>query len=317
MTRMNNDAALSVHAKQVFYSGMMLGFFYVGLITLHQAFIAAFVISIVLQTTHTERRTLPRSKVVKRDNVVVKEGALPKNSAAQPMTAKSRPVPKCPQPFRLTNEQSVMLAEIKPRERKKVTRINAEFYRPEISLQRFAPSSDTAVVGVGCAGINTVDFLVQSGVRSADTIVIDTDLQTLHRSKADCALFIGDQKDQVESLVQQSLDQIQSAYQQADTLIVLTGMGGKTGTVVAPLLAKTAKERGKVVHLFAIEPFAIEGQAKTDLSTGVLDSLRGNLDSVESLSNEDLLSSFSGDQKLVDAFAEVNEVLAELMKRAA
>jgi len=201
-------------------------------------------------------------------------------------------------------------------ERKKITRINPDYYRPEVALSRFTPANQTAIVGVGCAGINAVNHLVDSGLNNADTVSIDTDLQKLHHAKSDCSIFIGDQKDRVPDLLSGSMRELSQSYRRAETVVLLVGMGGKTGTVVAPALAKAAKRSGKTVHLFAVEPFAVEGRAKSTVASSTLKQLESEIDSVVSLSNEELNGLVTDDGSMVDAFNMANEVMRKLVDEA-
>ena len=201
-------------------------------------------------------------------------------------------------------------------ERQKITRINPDYYRPEVALSRFMPVNQTAIIGVGCAGINAVNHLVINGLSNADTVSVDTDLQKLHHAKSDCSIFIGDQKDRVAELLSESMRGVSQSYQHAETVVLLVGMGGKTGTVVAPALAKAAKRAGKTVHLFAVEPFAIEGKAKSAVASTTLKQLEPELDSVVSLSNEELNGLVTDDGSLVDAFNAAHEVMRRLVGEA-
>ncbi len=206
--------------------------------------------------------------------------------------------------------------QVERRELQKITKINPEYYRPEVALSRFTPVNQTAIIGVGCAGINAVNHMVDSGVDNADMFSVDTDLQKLHHSKSDCNIFIGDEKGRVAELIDEAMKGLEQTYQQADTVILLVGMGGKTGTVAAPMLARAAKAAGKIVHLFAIEPFSVEGGSKKEVAASVLKGLESEVDSVVSLSNDELDELFTSDGNMVAAFNTANEVWRRLVADA-
>jgi len=198
--------------------------------------------------------------------------------------------------------------------RKKVTRINPQYYSPGVALNRFAPSSDTVVIGVGCAGINTLNHLLSSDLmHDMDSVAIDTDLQKIHSSTADCSIFIGDQKDRVAELVDNSMGQLVLAFRHAENVVVFAGLGGKTGTIAAPMISKEAKRAGAAVHFAAIEPFLAEGRPKLSSSLDTLNQLKGKLDSVISLSNEDLNRVFSPDEKFAHSLSAGHEALSRVV----
>ena len=198
--------------------------------------------------------------------------------------------------------------------RKKVARINPQFYSPEVALKRFTPSNDTVAIGVGCAGINTLNHIIGSGLmHDMDSVAIDTDLQKIHSSTADCSIFIGDQKDRIAELVCNAMGQLVLAFRHAENVVVFAGLGGKTGTIAAPMISMEAKRAGAVVHFVAIEPFLVEGRPKLNFSLDTLNQLKGKLDSVVSLSNEDLSKAFSPDDEFANSLSVGHEVLSRVV----
>jgi cell division protein FtsZ len=172
------------------------------------------------------------------------------------------------------------------------------------------------IIGVGSAGINILNHLSQSKILGADLIAIDTDLQKLHHSKADCSLYLGEEKHRVHELVNNTIGLLTSAYRQASVIYLLAGFGGKTATAAVPILAREAKKRGVTVHLLAVEPMLFEGQAKSGDALTIIDELKGELDSVVRLSNEDMSNLFSDDKPLVKGFSQANEVFARIISEA-
>ena len=298
-----NETALSSKEKTVFLLLITsAGIIYLDLLPLQEVVLAAVVVALLIPAIGTGRPLLfphkrPEAKATHKEMPLLGQQYREHQAALKESYRRT---------FRGDQQRTVQ--EVQQRERKKVTKINPDYYSPEVALSRFTPSSKTVAIGVGCAGINAVNHMMDSSLSGIDTIAIDSDLQKLHSSKADCSIFIGDQKDSVNALIQDSLDQLLVAYQQATTLIVLVGLGGKTGTVIAPVIAREAKRRGVVVHLFAIEPFEVEGKAKREASSSVLTELREELDTVLSLSNEDLMSLFTEDHRMIDSFSSVSEI---------
>ena len=303
-----NETALSNKEKTVFLLLIVsVGIIYLDLLPLRDVFLAAVVIVLLMPAIGAGRPLLfPRKHA--EDKAIDSDMPLAGQQHRQQQEALR-------ESYRRTYEGDQHRAglEVQRRERQTITKINPDYYRPEVALSRFAPSNKTVVIGIGCAGINSVNHMVDTNLSGIDTVAIDSDLQKLHSSKADCSIFIGDQKDLIAELMDQVADDLQQVYHHADTVVLLVGLDGKTGTVVAPLIAREAKHGNLAVHLFAIEPFEAEGKAKSAASSAVLSELTDELNSVVTLSKQFLMEALSSDDKFITSISAGHKMLRRMV----
>ena len=133
------------------------------------------------------------------------------------------------------------------------------------------------VIGVGGAGNNAVNRMIESGVKGVEFIVANTDLQVLNSSKAPIKLQIGEKltdglgagaKPEVgREAALESKDAIKDILTGADMVFVTCGMGGGTGTGAAPIVAEIAKEMGILTIGVVTKPFAFEGRVRMKNAT--------------------------------------------------
>ncbi len=128
------------------------------------------------------------------------------------------------------------------------------------------------VVGVGGAGGAAVNRMIESGVNGVEFIVVNTDAQALHHSKAQTKIHIG--KDATRGLgagadpdvgqkaAEESRDEIKKALENADMVFVTIGAGGGTGSGAGHVVARVAHELDALVVGFATRPFAFEGEKR-------------------------------------------------------
>src|SRR5882672_7352941 len=143
-------------------------------------------------------------------------------------------------------------------------------------MPQVAPAIETfariKVIGVGGAGGAAINRMIDSGVEGVQFIVINTDAQALHHSKAQHKLHIG--KDATRGLgagadpsvgqkaAEESVDEIKKALEGADMIFITIGAGGGTGSGAGHVVARAAKEMGILVIGFATKPFAFEGEKR-------------------------------------------------------
>ena len=136
------------------------------------------------------------------------------------------------------------------------------------------------VIGVGGAGNNAVNRLIESGLQGAEFIVVNTDLQDLARSKARTRIQIGAELTKGlgagadpnigKKAAEADAEAIRAALRDTDLLFIASGMGGGTGTGAAPVVAKIAKEMEILTVAVATLPFGFEGHLRmTNALTGV------------------------------------------------
>ena len=176
------------------------------------------------------------------------------------------------------------------------------------------------VFGVGGAGCNAINRMVEEEVRGVEFYVANTDLQVLNISPAKNKIILG--KTTTKGLgaganpeigykaALESEDDIRSAMEGADMVFITAGLGGGTGTGAAPLFAKIAKEFDILTVGIVTKPFTFEGKKRTAQSIQGLEELRKYVDSLIIVSNNQLLEVI-GRIPFVEAFREADNVLRQ------
>ncbi|MCL5122795.1 MAG: cell division protein FtsZ [Candidatus Marsarchaeota archaeon] len=190
----------------------------------------------------------------------------------------------------------------------------------DIDYEEF--SSKFAVVGCGGEGSNQVNRLFNSGIKSAETIAINTDAKHLGITNAHKRLLIG--KDITRGLgsggyvelaakaAEASLSDIQNAISGYDLVFLCAGMGGGTGGGVAPIVARTAREMGAVVVAFVTYPFALERNRKEKADWSLM-QLNKNTDTTIIVENDRLLS-YAPNLPMEKAFEIIDNITANAVK---
>ena len=177
------------------------------------------------------------------------------------------------------------------------------------------------VVGVGGAGGAAVNRMVDAGVSGVEFIVINTDAQAIHHSKAQTKVHIGGDTTkglgagadpQVgESAASISREEIAKALEGADMVFVTIGAGGGTGSGAGHVVAEIAKEQGALVVGFATRPFAFEGEKRRRNAEYAIDKLRDEVDTLITVPNDRLLQTIDRKTPLLDAFKVADDVLRQ------
>lgn len=159
--------------------------------------------------------------------------------------------------------------------------------------------SEIKVVGIGGAGNNTIDRMIETGVQGIDFIAVNSDVQALDRSAARKRVQIGDRLTRGlgtggdprlgERAAETAADALAEAMAGADMVFLTAGLGGGTGTGAAPIVAEIAQQSGALTVGIVTLPFSFEGTRRRNLAVAGLDRLRPLLDSVIVVSNDRLL----------------------------
>jgi len=177
------------------------------------------------------------------------------------------------------------------------------------------------VVGVGGAGGNAVSRMIDSKIKGVEFVVINTDAQALHNSKAAEKVHIG--KNLTKGLgagmnpeigrqaAEENRDEIQEVLKGADMVFVACGLGGGTGSGAAPIVAETAKELGALTIGIVTKPFTFEGAQRRAIGEEALSNLRDRVDSLITVPNDKLLSIIDKKTSLINAFRIVDDVLRQ------
>jgi cell division protein FtsZ len=188
--------------------------------------------------------------------------------------------------------------------------------KPEIEM--FAKIK---VVGVGGAGGNAVSRMIDSNIKGVEFVVINTDAQALHNSKATEKVHIG--KNLTKGLgagmnpeigrqaAEENRDEIQEVLKGTDMVFVACGLGGGTGSGAAPIVAETAKELGALTIGIVTKPFSFEGAQRRAIGEEALSNLRDRVDSLITIPNDKLLSIIDKKTSLINAFRIVDDVLRQ------
>jgi cell division protein FtsZ len=177
------------------------------------------------------------------------------------------------------------------------------------------------VVGVGGAGVNAVNRMVEAEVEGVEFIAINTDLQSLQQSTADITLHIGSQLTRgLGSGADPSLgrdsafeehDKIKSLLKGADMVFIAAGAGGGTGTGAAPVVARIAREVGALTVGVVTKPFGFEGTRRADQADKGVAALADEVDTLIVVPNNRLLSLLDKQTSMVDAFRVADDVLRQ------
>ena len=177
------------------------------------------------------------------------------------------------------------------------------------------------VVGVGGAGNNVVNHMVEVGVQGVEFIAINTDKQVLGASRADQKLQIGEKLTHGQGAgsdpevgkrsAEEDRNNITKAFEDTDMVFITAGMGGGTGTGAAPVVADIAKEQGILTVGVVTKPFGFEGRKRMLQADAGIQELIGKVDSLLIIPNERL--KFASDQKItmMNAFRIADEVLLQ------
>ena len=177
------------------------------------------------------------------------------------------------------------------------------------------------VVGVGGAGLNAVNRMIDAGISQVEFVAVNTDMQQLQLSDAPVKIHIGRELTQGlgsgaepdigRRAAEESYDQIKNALRGSDMVFVTAGEGGGTGTGAAPVVARVARELGALTVGIVTTPFRFEGtRRKTSADQGV-EQLRSACDTVIVIPNDRLLEVLDRSTSMLDAFKIADDVLRQ------
>jgi len=185
-------------------------------------------------------------------------------------------------------------------------------------------TDDTAVIkviGVGGAGNNAVNRMVDSGIEGVEFISINTDKQALMLSKAATKIQIGEKitrglgaganPEIGTQAAEESRQEISDAIKGADMVFVTSGMGGGTGTGAAPIVAGIAKEMGVLTIAVVTKPFTFEGKKRLTQAERGIESLKGKVDTLVVIPNDKLLQIIDRKTTMMEAFKMADDVLRQ------
>jgi cell division protein FtsZ len=177
------------------------------------------------------------------------------------------------------------------------------------------------VVGVGGAGLNAVNRMIDAGINQVEFVAVNTDVQQLQVSDAETKIHIG--RDLTKGLgsgaepnvgqkaAEESYDQIKHALRGSDMVFVTAGEGGGTGTGAAPVVARISKELGALTVGIVTLPFKFEGTKRRGQADIGVDALRRECDTTIVIPNDRLLEVLDKSTSMLDAFRIADDVLRQ------
>ena len=193
----------------------------------------------------------------------------------------------------------------------------------DFELDAFESYAKIVVIGVGGAGSNAVNQMLEEKIANIEFWVFNTDAQALATSKAENRLVLGRQTTrglgaggdpQVgREAALDSVDDIKRVIEGANMVFIAAGMGGGTGTGAAPIVAECAKEVGALTVGVVTKPFAFEGNSRKVKAVEGITELKSAVDSIIIVSNDKLMF-MNGSRPISEAFNESDKVLAQSVK---
>jgi cell division protein FtsZ len=172
------------------------------------------------------------------------------------------------------------------------------------------------VVGVGGAGGNAVNHMIDHGVQGVEFIAVNTDAQVLSRNKAaqliqlgTSGLGAGAKPEEARAVALADRERIEEAVAGAHMVFITAGMGGGTGTGAAPVIAEVSRSLGILTVAVVTKPFAFEGSKRMKIAERGIEELQPHVDSLIVILNDKLEEVLGEDVTQEDAFRSADDVL--------
>jgi cell division protein FtsZ len=227
-------------------------------------------------------------------------------SADIPENFLDRPKPEAPAPARVVEPDVYARPE----------RLSESFAAP-----RAVGTPVLRVVGVGGAGVNAVNRMIEAEIAGVEFIAINTDLQSLQQSAAPETLHIGDaitrglgsgsNPELGRAAAKEEHDRIKAMLRGSDMVFIAAGAGGGTGTGAAPVVAQIARELGALTVGIVTRPFQFEGTRRRDQAEAGIEALAEEVDTLIVVPNNRLLTVLDRHTSMVDAFRVADDVLRQ------
>ena len=194
----------------------------------------------------------------------------------------------------------------------------------------YEPVARIVVIGVGGAGNNALNRMIDDGVIGVEYVAVNTDVQDLKLCKADRKIAIGEKvtggrgcgamPELGESAANESKEAIRQILREdenqrkADMVFITCGMGGGTGTGAAPVIASIAKEEGILTVAVVTKPFRFEGKVRMSKAIIGIDKITPNVDTMITIANDKLLNIVDVNDGFKEAFAKADEILKQSIR---
>lgn len=188
---------------------------------------------------------------------------------------------------------------------------------PEKNMVQLKPR--ISVIGVGGGGGNAVNNMIVKKLEGVDFIVANTDAQALENSKTQRRIQLGLEttkglgagaRPEIGKMAaEEAIEDIERELEGANMVFITAGMGGGTGSGAAPVVAKTAKEKGILTVGVVTKPFQFEGKKRSETADRALENFTKEVDSIIVIPNQNLFRIADKNTTLVDAFVMADNVL--------
>jgi cell division protein FtsZ len=177
------------------------------------------------------------------------------------------------------------------------------------------------VVGVGGAGVNAVNRMIEAEVAGVEFVAVNTDAQSLQQSDADKTVQIGadltkglgsgSDPERGRNATMEDYDRIKSELKGSDMVFITAGEGGGTGTGGAPVVARIARELGALTVGIVTKPFGFEGSRRAQAAEQGIEALSDEVDTLIVVPNNKLLSVLDKQTSMMEAFRVADDVLRQ------
>lgn len=180
------------------------------------------------------------------------------------------------------------------------------------------------VIGVGGAGGNTVNSIIDAGCEGVECVVVNTDAQALESSKAQIKIRLGARTakgmgaganpEAGKRAAEETINEIMEHLEDADIVFLTGGMGGGTGSGGLPVIARALKEREILTIAVVTKPFDFEGKKRALIADQAIKQLKQDVDTLIVMPNQNLLNVVDAHTSMIDAFNLINAVLGQSVK---
>lgn len=194
----------------------------------------------------------------------------------------------------------------------------------EKNVVEYQPMAKIKVIGVGGAGNNIVNSMIETNVKGIEYIVANTDAQALQLSNADEKIQLGVKltkglgsganPDIGRRAAEEDLDKVMNCVKDADIVFLTGGMGGGTGSGALAVIAKALREQGILTISIVTKPFMFEGKRRAKIAENAVAELKKQVDTLLVLPNQKLLDVADQQVSMLDAFSMINEVLNQSVR---
>lgn len=180
------------------------------------------------------------------------------------------------------------------------------------------------VIGVGGAGGNAINSMIEAGFQGIEFIAANTDAQALHNSKADHKVQLGHKSTKGlgaganpqlgRRAAEEDIDRILDKIGDAEIVFLTAGAGGGTGSGASPVIAQALREKGILTVGIVTKPFTFEGKRREAVAYECLNNLQKNIDTLIVIPNQKLLELVDKNVSMIEAFSMINNVLVQSVR---